>query len=154
MNRWAERGLAVVLTLTVVAILLGCGGIQKAIQEEQKKQQRRDQLDAIATAYFDFRTDNNEQSPSQVADLEKYLQPEPLAALNNGEFLVVWDADFDGMKKGKETYVLAYESAAPTSGGFVLMADEDVKEMTAAEFNAAPKAPTKPPQKKKEDKKP
>jgi hypothetical protein len=154
MSRWTERVLGVGLTLAVVAVLLGCGGIQKAIQEEQKKQQRTAQLEAVGTAYADYRSEHNDQSPSKAADLDKYLEATALAAVNSGEIVVIWDADYDAMgKKGKgpDAFVLAHDSAAPNAGGLVLMAaDEEVKEMTAAEFNAAPKAPTRPPQKKEE----
>jgi hypothetical protein len=36
--------------------------------------------------------------------------------------------------------VIAYEKVAPTDGGYVLLTTGEVKEMTAAEFQAAPKA--------------
>jgi hypothetical protein len=156
MKRWAERGLGVGLTLAVIAVLLGCAGLQKAIQEEEKKQKRRDQLNNIGSAYVNYHDENDNQSPSKVADIEKDLEATALAAINSGEIVVVWDADFDAMKKGKgpQAFVLAYDSNVGANGGPVLMADEDVKDMTSGEFSAAPKAPTKPPQKKKEDKKP
>jgi len=156
MNRWTQRGLGVGLTLAVVAVLLGCGGIQKAIQEEEKKQKRRTQLEDIGAAYAGYRDANDDQSPSKVADVEKDLEATALAAINSGEIVVIWDADFDAMKKGKgpEAFILAYDSTAPAGGGPVLMADEEVKDMTAGEFKAAPQAPTRAPQKKKEEKKP
>jgi hypothetical protein len=146
MNRWTERVLGVAALLLVVAVLLGCGGIQKAAQ----KARTHNQLMQIGLAYQNYH-DQNRRSPSGTAELQPFgLTPDATAALQSGQFVVVWDADWDAMFKGQGTsrYVLGYESTAPASGGLVLMADGSINQATAAEFNAWPKAPTRPPGKK------
>jgi hypothetical protein len=57
----------------------------------------------------------------------------------NNEIVYQWGARID--PAGGET-VLAYEKKAPSEGGWVLMQDGTVKQITADEFKAAPKAPT------------
>jgi prepilin-type processing-associated H-X9-DG protein len=47
------------------------------------------------------------------------------------------------MTQGTSNTILAHEANAQTNGGIVLMADGSVRQMTAAEFQAAPKAQPK-----------
>ena len=56
-----------------------------------------------------------------------------------GEIVVIWGVG-RATGPGAGQQVLAYEKQAPTEGGAVLFRDGTVKQMTAAEFNAAPKA--------------
>jgi hypothetical protein len=144
MKRWPERASGVTALLLVVALILGCGGFQQAVQEVKKI----DHLTKIAMAYGAYRTKNNDQSPSKAADLKPFIDDaDAYADLEGGQFVVVWDADFDAMKgKGPAAYVLAYEKTVPAGEGLVLMADlAAINHQTAAEFNALPKAPTKAP---------
>jgi hypothetical protein len=146
MNRWTERVLGVTALLFVVALIMGCGGIQQAAQRAKK----RNELMEIGLSYHNFHDQNN-KSPSGPADLQQVLlSPDAAADLNAGTLVVVWDADWDAMMKGKglPAYVMGYESSAPANGGLVLMFDGSVNQVTAAEFNALPKAPTKAPGKK------
>ena len=75
--------------------------------------------------------------PGQQQDLKPYARGFPAAstALQKGEIVVRW-----GANHGKGTGVLAYEKDTPTSGGWVLLQDYKIVQMTAAEFAAAPKA--------------
>jgi hypothetical protein len=62
----------------------------------------------------------------------------PLAgpAIRSGDIVYYWGAGYvDGGDK-----VVAYEKKVPTEGGFVLLQDGKVKEMSASEFQSAPKA--------------
>jgi hypothetical protein len=59
--------------------------------------------------------------------------------MNDGKYTVLWGANPDLMRDPADT-VLAYETAAPASGGWVVMADGSVKQLSAAEFQAARKA--------------
>jgi hypothetical protein len=144
MSRPTERVLGVTAFLLVVAVLLGCGGIQKAAQ----KARTHNQLLQIGLAYQNYQDQNKGKSPSGVAELQPFgLTPDATTALQSGQLVVIWDADVDAMRKGQgqSGYVLGYESSAPAGGGAVLLADGDVRQMTVAEFNALPKAPTKAP---------
>jgi hypothetical protein len=149
MSRWAERVLGVAALAGVVAVLLGCAGFQKGFQQGLQQAKKAAELAQVGVAYQQYQNVNGNKSPSQAADLQPFLtDPEAMAAVNGGQFVVVWNADVAAMSKapaGAAGYVLAYESAAPTSGGLVLMGDQQVKQMSAAQFNAAQKAPTKAP---------
>jgi hypothetical protein len=74
------------------------------------------------------------------ADLARYENAGPTAynRILKGDIIVLWGVS---PKEGAAEGVLAYEKQTPQSGGFVLMQDgTTVKKMTAAEFQAAPKA--------------
>lgn len=80
------------------------------------------------------------------AELTGYEAAFPLAvkAIRSGEVVGVWGATLAGegdVAAGKAaTAVVAYEKKAETAGGWVILQNGEVKEMTAAEFAAAPKA--------------
>jgi hypothetical protein len=78
------------------------------------------------------------KAPSRQAELEAFEPMIPVGgpALRNGDVVYLWGA---GYASGG-TQVVAYEKKAPTEGGFVLLQDGTVKQMTAAEFQSAPKA--------------
>jgi hypothetical protein len=100
-----------------------------------------DALKEIAKVY-EYLAHERQPPPSGLKDLEEYRDPALLnswSKLESGEIVLVWRAGY--AKAGAAAKkVLAYEKEAPTKGGAVLMQDGTVKEMTAAEFNAAPKA--------------
>ena len=75
--------------------------------------------------------------PARLADLERVEPLVPLSAndLRSGDVVYVWGASIS-----TGNAVLAYEKKAATEGGWVLMQDGAVRQMTPAEFNAAPKA--------------
>jgi len=78
--------------------------------------------------------------PKSPADFNQY-QDSMLNAferINKGDYVVVWGV---GLSKSPAAanQILVYESKAPTEGGAVLLRDGTVKQMTAAEFGAAPK---------------
>ncbi len=79
--------------------------------------------------------------PARPADLAIYEGPFPVAVigLTNKRIVYQWGQP---LKTGAEAAnrVLAYESEAPSRGGWVLMQDGTVKEMTADQFKAAPRA--------------
>jgi hypothetical protein len=81
--------------------------------------------------------------PARLADLDRYQATFPRAyeAVKSGNVVVLWGAGQKGESEaGKDESVLAYEKTVPTEGGYVLLSAGTVKKMTAAEFNAAPKA--------------
>jgi hypothetical protein len=82
--------------------------------------------------------------PTKLADLSREQQsmfPRAYEAVKSGNVVVLWGAPPKGEGDvGKDETVLAYEKNVPTEGGHVLFSAGTVKKMTAADFNAAPKA--------------
>jgi hypothetical protein len=126
----------VLLALIPLFFVSGCGQQSGTISEEQR---RKEDLAGIYDLYKLY-AKKNQKPPAQLADLTQKEQrtsaPGATRVLQSEEYLVVWGADL-AVNDGA---VLAYEKAAPTAGGWVLLRDGTVKQMTAAEFEAAPKA--------------
>lgn len=84
------------------------------------------------------------RAPTKVADLTKFESAYPTAfqAVQSGEVVVVWGAKMpdEGDAATAPDHVLAYEKNVPTEGGWVLLLNGNIKQMTAEEFKAAPKA--------------
>ena len=80
---------------------------------------------------------NKQKMPAKVADLEPHEPPHPVAviAMQRGEVVYAWGV---GLSAG--TGILAYEKGAERAGGWVLLQDGTVKQLSADEFKAAPKA--------------
>ncbi|QJW94053.1 hypothetical protein [Frigoriglobus tundricola] len=84
------------------------------------------------------------RGPAKLADLTRLepVYPQAYQAVKSGEVVVVWGAAMKGEgevgKGGGE--VIAHQKAVPTEGGHVLLNTGEVKQMTADEFKAAPKA--------------
>ena len=76
--------------------------------------------------------------PAKASELTQVEPLIPVAAplLRDGTLVYLWGAGY----AGGSSKVVAYEKQAPTEGGFVLLQDGTVKEMTADEFRTAPKA--------------
>lgn len=82
--------------------------------------------------------EEHKKPPARAADLKAYVElfPPGQQALQSGKVVVLWGTPLDN----KEA-VLAHEKDTPAKGGLVLMADTiTVRQMTADEFKAAPKA--------------
>ena len=82
------------------------------------------------------------KGPAKVADLAPYEHGGPLgyAAVKKGDIVVVWGVAMGGEGDAGSADVIAYEKKTPAEGGGVLLLNGDVKQMTAGEFTAAPKA--------------
>lgn len=78
------------------------------------------------------------KAPAKQLDLVKLEPSYPGAVrlLARGEIVYVWGVSLSQSNHG----ILAYHKDAPEKGGSVLMEDGTVKDVTAAEFTAAPKA--------------
>ena len=91
-------------------------------------------------------TKPNGQGPTKLSDLDKVkdMYPRGYEAVKSGEVVVLWGMPVKGEgEMGKGGEVIAYEKDAPANGGYVLLSGGEVKKMSAAEFNAAPKAAAK-----------
>ncbi len=82
--------------------------------------------------------------PAKAADLARFEAAFPAAyqAVKSGAVVVVWGAKMagEGESASAPADVIAYEKKVPAEGGWVLLQNGKVKEMTADEFKAAPKA--------------
>lgn len=86
------------------------------------------------------------KGPTKVTDLARYENGYPIGYLNvkNGDIVVVWGVKMileeGGGAVSPTSDVIAYEKSVPTAGGNVLLANGQVKTMSADEFKSAPKA--------------
>ena len=83
------------------------------------------------------------RGPAKADDLARYQVGFPLGyrAVQSREIVVFWGATMPGEGEGGKTEaVVGYEKKVPSEGGFVLLHNGTVKEMSPAEFQAAPKA--------------
>src|SRR5262245_17284064 len=91
----------------------------------------------------------NKKPPKSMADLSKVeaIGGNGVASAKEGNIIVNWGAtlpDTDETPgKNPSPEILAYWKGVPESGGYVLMLDRTIKQMTADEFKAAPKAGAK-----------
>jgi len=78
-------------------------------------------------------------APAKIADVEKVepIYPGAYIALVQGNVVYSWGKS---ISSSASDTILAHEKKVPESGGFVLMQDGTVKEMSAAEFGSAKKA--------------
>ena len=76
--------------------------------------------------------------PADLPNVEPFLV-ESANDLRSGEIVYAWG---NGITPGG-TAVIAYEKKAANEGGWVLLQDGTVKQMSASEFQAAPKAAKK-----------
>jgi hypothetical protein len=92
-------------------------------------------LNELAEVYK-YMAQNKENPPVKQDDLASYEASLPTAwgKIDRGEYVVMWGVGYVSSGGG----VLAYERGVPETGGQVLMQDGTVKQMTAAEFRAAP----------------
>jgi hypothetical protein len=69
---------------------------------------------------------------------QRTLYPRGYSAIEKGAIVVAWGTDLKQIQNPEST-ILAHEKQTPTDGGQVLMADGTIKDMSAQEFQAAPK---------------
>lgn len=84
-----------------------------------------------------FAKAENRRPPAKPADLAPYeaVFLTATVALQQRQIEYAWGADLSGGQA-----VLAHDAKAASDGGWVLLQDGTVKQMTADEFKAAPKA--------------
>jgi hypothetical protein len=125
-----------VLGILVLSFLAGCGGSSSTNPENQGPTAKQ-ALEDVA-AMLKAAEEERKRPPAKAADLQPYEGPFLSATLGiqQNRITYVWGA---GLKPGG-TAVVAYEPKAETEGGWVLLQDGTVKEVSAAEFKAAGKA--------------
>lgn len=138
------------------------------VQAEIEQLSRKKSLRALGLGYHQF-LEGREWGPKNLAEFEKtpvgtLIFDKKLAAqenrdwqtglkrVRNGEVVLIFRAGFQGLTKKQpgekksplNEYVLGYESQVPNSGGFVLLGDGEIREMSPAEFRKLPRIPTEP----------
>jgi hypothetical protein len=131
------------LLLLCLSMSLVCGCSKEDSAKKQEKIGAHTGLDEIGQMWRSF-TEEKKRPPKKLADLQPYapVYGSGVMALERDKCVVVWGADFSKTPDASKT-ILAYEKEAPEKGGYVLMQDGTVKEMTAQEFQAAPKCKAK-----------
>jgi hypothetical protein len=123
-------------------ILLGVAGCAPTKNDTTDLAGAPQQLHEIATI-LPLYCGEHKRGPEKVADLAPYQTAAPLGynAVVANEIVIVWGATMPGEGEGGGTdAVVAYESKVPTTGGWVLLQNGKVIQMTADQFKAAPKA--------------
>jgi len=133
-RRYAPRpGFGLLLACLFAA---GCGGAKPADEGDPTVRNARQILGGLSEIYT-FAQTTNKRPPAKLQDIEKFSRAEAFTypALARGEVVVFWGANI-----GSGSAILAYEKNAPLQGGWVLLQDHTLKQMSAEEFKAAPKA--------------
>jgi hypothetical protein len=132
------------LKILVLALLLligatGCSGTGSRGEEQATQQPALIQVADMLRAT----TKPNGKGPAKLSEFNSLQAVYALGyqAVKTGEVVILWGVGVKGEDQaatGGE--IVAYEKNAPTSGGYVLFTSGQVKQLTADEFNAAPKA--------------
>lgn len=127
----------VLLGMTGLFLVAGCSSRKSGDMNPT----RTDELQQVANMLREHHASFN-RGPANAADLARFQNDFPFGynQVKSGEIVVVWGATMGGEGGGGSDGVIAYEKKAPGEGGMVLLANGTVKQMSAAEFNSAPKA--------------
>jgi serine/threonine protein kinase/formylglycine-generating enzyme required for sulfatase activity len=108
------------------------------------KLERKQALYAIGIAYHEY-SEKHRKAPGKADDLQPFLAKNDAAwkTLGDGTLTFTYGVNLFDIMKDASKYVLAYDKDTPKDGGWVLMADGFVKEVSAAEFKALPMAPAR-----------
>jgi hypothetical protein len=130
-----SRTLWAVVAMAGIGLAAGCGDSKDtagalAVEGKSALQEVADMLKLVS--------DEGKKPPARMADLESVEGYLPTAGgkIRSGELVYLWGA---GYVSGG-TQVVAYEKKAPDEGGYVLLQDGTVKNMSATEFKSAAKA--------------
>jgi hypothetical protein len=132
------RFVAISAVLTLSLWLTGCsGGPRPADQSDPAAAQKAGELEEIYNllALYVEQTGRSPTSVKELASLEN-AYPAGFEQIRSAHVVVVWG----GKPDKNATAVLAYEKNTPTEGGWVLLANGTIKQMTTDEFKATPKA--------------
>jgi hypothetical protein len=116
-----------------LGILIGCGGNTGGGSTAGS---HHDALVEIGEMFKSV-SEEGRKPPASQNDLGEIDPMIPVASplIRDGSITVLWGA---GYATGSQK-IIAYETKTPSNGGYVLLQDGTVKEMTASEFQSAPK---------------
>lgn len=129
---------AAVFALAVLVSGCGGGGAPAAKDGTGGTPTGKEGLQSLAELLKAFEAEKK-PAPANISDVERVepIYPGAYLALVQGNIEYVWGKSL--LASGSGT-VLAHEKKAGQSGGYVLMQDGTVKEMSASDFGAAKKA--------------
>lgn len=127
------RAILVVWLLTTV----GCGRSSNPGQEGTAPTPA-DDLVEVAGLLKDHSGETG-KGPARLEDMagNQPLYPRGYEAIKSGQVVVVWGV---AVGEGGGNGIVAYEKQAESEGGSVLLANGEIKSMSADEFRTAPKA--------------
>lgn len=129
---------------TGLVALGGCGGSSE-VDSITSATSENGPLSQVGSLYRDF-WEIKKKAPTGVKDFAPFAEamPEGFNALKAGDIVVIWDVQLQDLSPDRAgdsaDEILAYQKEAPDSGGYVLMKNRTIKQMTADEFKSAPKA--------------
>jgi hypothetical protein len=124
--------------LGLAAVLLACAACDKAgVTATSEVTTAESELQDLA-GLIQLAAHEKKPAPRTVAELSQISAATPPGAIavEEGRIVFLFGRGYDA----RSAAILAYEKAAPSQGGFVLLQDATVKRLTAAEFQSAPKA--------------
>lgn len=119
-----------------VAVAVGCGGSDQGGGSGETGPSTKDSLSDLANLLKEAQT-LGKKPPTRPAEMAEYeaSAPAATAALARGEIAYAWGSGLTG-----GTAVVAHDAGAESAGGWVLLQDGTVKQMSADEFRSAAKA--------------
>jgi hypothetical protein len=117
-----------------VGLAAGCGGSNSGTVIDTGGKAALEDFGAMLKSL----ADEGRKPPARLAELEAVEPIIPVGgpAIRSGDIVYYWGAGY----AAGGNQVVAYEKKVPTDGGYVLLQDGSVKEMSASEFQSAPKA--------------
>ena len=134
-----SKWLVVCISVVVVSMHLGCGG--SGSTSDEKGPTANDGLVDLQRMLKEL-GEGSQKLPKNQAELAAIdpIYPTAAAFIQNGQVIYFWGTPINASAPNAATTVIAHESKTETEGGFVLLQDGNIKEMTADEFKAAPKS--------------
>ena len=118
----------------VCALMFGCGG---GITQQPKGEEDRGLYETLYEVYSKYEFDKN-KPPSGLKDLYEIRAKETVKGISkvsgpieDGSMKVNWGTS---IKEGEK--ILAYNTDVPKDGGMVVLADGQVKMITASQFES------------------
>jgi hypothetical protein len=127
---------SLVLSMAVLMLLAGCARTPQPPPPPSAEEGLKEM--AKVYQYIEYSKLPLPQKPEDFRDYVDSMQGS-FDRVQSGEFVVLWGVG-RSTAPGAGNQILVCEKKAPAEGGFVLLRDGTVKQVTAAEFAAAPRA--------------
>jgi hypothetical protein len=112
------------------------------VRKTAERPRASNELRQIALFYSQY-CDETGRPPASMQDFVDYLQrdaPPEAKCIQEGIYLVFWNANLNALPAGRSATILAYTRDTPTEGGLAAMADGSVQRITPQQFAATAKA--------------